>query len=284
MAPSPSSTPVENLDSKPSSRTPVVTAPVSKQAAADASPAPSRSAESPMAGMAKMLGTPGMKAMIQAQQKAMLDFNYASLFNALDLSTGDLDAFKQLLLDKQMAIIDASLALMNRSTSTEKRKEAQVEVMNVTSNYEGQIRALLGEEGFAVYKGYEETQTERMQVKMFEDRLFDTDPLSVEQEDRLIRAMYEERTNFSFSAGMSHPESVTPDFFNEATMTNMLAEMSRLDEKSLARASMILSSNQLEQFKQSQEQQRNMREMGMKMAASMFGSDASSATTNRPAP
>ena len=54
--------------------------------------------------MAQMMKSPQMKEMMRAQQKVSIDGMYGSLSKYLNLSTNDMDALKELLLQRQMAI------------------------------------------------------------------------------------------------------------------------------------------------------------------------------------
>lgn len=226
---------------------------------------------SPMAGMAKMLKSPGMKDMIRAQSRTSMDLTHGALFKSLGLSAEEQETFKNLLIDKQMALMDASMDMMDGSLSAEQRKEKMQEVTRLTGEFDDQIKTFLGEEDFAVYKQFEDTQPERMQVNMFKQALPSAEPLDAQQEHELIRAMYEERTNFPFSVRFDRPENADPSMFTESSITNHMAQMAQLQDRYLARAGGILSSNQFDQFKRSQDQMRSMQEMGMKMATQMFG-------------
>jgi hypothetical protein len=62
------------------------------------------STNNPFAGMAQMKKSPQMKEMIRAQQKVSIDGMYGSLSKYLNLSTNDLGALKELLLQRQMAL------------------------------------------------------------------------------------------------------------------------------------------------------------------------------------
>lgn len=231
--------------------------------------------ESPMAGIAAMMKAPGMKDMIRAQQKGQMDLTYGSLFKYLQLSDGDLEKFKGVLLDKQMALMDVSLDMMNSATTPEERKAATDRIKEMTNAYDSKIKEFLGDENYAVYQSYEVTQPERMQVNLFKGSLDAGGQMTVEQEDNLIQAMHDVRTNFHYSVtGLEDKQA--PDFsqFTPDRITKMLADSAKLQEQYIARAAAILTPAQLEQFKANQKQQQAMQEMGMKMAAKMFGPPA----------
>ena len=230
----------------------------------------------PMAAIAKMLKDPGMREMIKAQQKGTMDITHGPLLKYLDLAPEQLESFKGLLLDKQMAQMDASLDLMDASLGPKQREAKTAALKALTDDYDARIRDMLGAENFAIYKEYEMTQPERLQVNLFKQSLSGDDRLNEPQEHELILALYGERTNYHYSANFPTDPSTPPDpsVFNEQSIAQYLREYAQLQEQSLARAAAVLSPAQLEQFKSSQAQQRAMQEMGMKMAAQMFGQPA----------
>ena len=243
--------------------------------------APAKKAKaSPMAGMAAMLKNPAMKEMIKAQMKAKMDLAYAPLFKYLNLSDEDAAAFKSLLIDKQMAGMDVGLDIMDQDVSAEDKKAKIAEDAQTSKAFDEKIKAVLGDEKYAVYKEYEETQPEREAVNLFKQTLPASDALTDQQEHDIIRAMFEERKNSpspSLKASTSDPENFDPSIFTSSDkMDKFLQDSAQVQSNSLVRVSSILTPDQLAQFKQSQEQQRMMREMGLKMAAQMFGgADAS---------
>ena len=110
--------------------------------------------------------------MIQAQQKATLDIMYRSLYDYLDLPQDQMEAFKELLVNKQMAQVDLGIEMLDGSMSYEGREELEQRIEALTAEADEQIKTLLGEEEFEMYKAYEETQPERMQVNMFKQAVF----------------------------------------------------------------------------------------------------------------
>ena len=231
--------------------------------------------QAPMQDLAKMMKNPGMKDMIRAQQKGQQDMMYGSLFKCLQLSDAELENFKGVLLDKQMALVDSSMDMMSGAATPEEKKAAAEKMKETTAAYDAKIKELLGDDNYAVYKSFEDTQAERMQVTLFKGSLSGVDQMSDEQEDSLIRAMHDERSNFrSAVSGFDDKQSADPAQFTPERITQMLAESAKLQEQYVAKAAAILTPSQLEQFKANQKQQLAMQEMGMKMAAKMFGQPA----------
>jgi len=104
-----------------------------------------------------------------------------------------------------------------------------------------------------------------------------------DQEDKLIRAMHEERTNFQFSAtGFGDKQLPDPSQFTPDRIAKLMDETAKLQDQYVTRAATILTPGQLEQFKANQKQQRAMQEMGMKMATKMFGQPSKETPADSP--
>lgn len=227
---------------------------------------------SPMAEMAKMMGNPAMKNMIRTQQKAQMDAAYGPLFKYLQFSDADMEAFKNLLLDKKLALMDISMDMMNKATTPEQRKAAADRIKELTAGYDTRIKTFLGDKDYPVYQSFEGTQPERVQVNMFKGTLSASNPLTEDQEDNLIRAMHDARTNFRYSTtGVGNGQIDDPSQLTPERAAKILEDSARLKEQYVAKAAVILTPSQLEQFKASQEQMQALQEAGMKMAAKMFG-------------
>jgi len=237
--------------------------------------------ESPMASMAAMMKTPGMKDMIRAQQKGQMDLTYGPLFNYLQFSDGDLEKFKGVLLDRQMALMDVSLDMMNSSATPEERKAASGRIKEMTNVYDSKLKEFLGDENYTVYQSYEATQPERMQVNLFKGTLNSDVQMTAEQEDNLIQAMHDVRTNFHYSvAGLEDKQTTDFSKFTPDWIAKLLDDGAKLQAQYVSRATTILTPMQLEQFVASQKQQQAIQEMGMKMAVKMFGQPPKEAPTN----
>jgi hypothetical protein len=254
-----------------------------RPAQVESKPAPA--SESPMKDIASIMKNPGMKEMIRAQQKGQLEMMYGPLLKCLQLSDADLEKFKSLLLDRQMALVDSSMEMMNSAATPEEKKAAADRIKEMTAAYDAQAKELLGDDNYTLYKSFEETQAERMQVTMFKGSLTGADQLSVEQEDSLIRAMHDERTTFKSAVpGFGDQQTPDPSQFTPERITQFLEESAKLQEQYVTKAATILTPTQLEQFKANQKQQQAMQEMGMKMAAKMFGQGQSAPERAQPRP
>src|SRR5258706_2594193 len=115
------------------------------------------------------------------------------------------------------------------------------------------IRNLLGKDGYDYFDRYERSDAERGRVRGFRSQFADAgQPLSSDQEQQLIAAMYEERQKFRFSIDYDDPGSFDythlDEYFSEENMNRFFAEREQLNEQTLARAQTILAPDQLPEF------------------------------------
>ena len=223
------------------------------------------SSESAMARYAEMLKDPATKDVMRAQQKLALDMNYGSLFERMGLPPDGLEELKELLVDKQMAFMDMSSSMMATPRTSAEMKERAERVSAITEEYNDKIRLAIGEHYYEIYKQFEETLHDRMQVDVFKQFLSSNDRLTVRQEDDLIAAMYETRTDFYSSAQADKEQPVDPSRFTQEDLSRKLEELADLQDGYIARAQDILSEPQMEQFAKSMEQWRAMQESQIRM-------------------
>jgi outer membrane murein-binding lipoprotein Lpp len=219
-------------------------------------------------GLAKMLKDPAMKEMIRSQQKMTLDQMYDTLFKSLNRSTNDVEALKNLLLDRQMAMVDSGLAVMGGSNSDP--KQAADEAKTLKDQYDKQIQDLLGAQDYATFQQYDQTVGERTQVNLFKQALSGDDALTDQQQSDLIAAMHENRTALP-SSSLLKSESHDPSRFTDESIADAQKQMEQLNQQDAARAATILTPAQLEQFTKFQQSMTSMQAAGLKMAAQMFG-------------
>lgn len=223
-----------------------------------------------MKNIAGMMDSPEMKEAIRLQQKSAMEMMYGSLFSYLDIKGEDRSALEELLLDKQMAMMEKSLQGMNGSLSGGDRKEQAEQIRQIRQEYDGKIKAFLGEEDYEVFEEYEQTQPERVQLLQFKQTLSAGNTLSQEQEHELILAMNDARTNFPFSVNMASIES-DPALLTEASAEQLISDLSALNEIYKKRSERVLNETQQKAYAAFLEQQLVMQRVGLKMAQNMFG-------------
>ncbi|ACB76278.1 hypothetical protein [Opitutus terrae] len=150
---------------------------------------------------AAVMDQPQVQQLMALQHKAALDSRYAGLFKRLGLSPAQLDQFKNLLVEKNTAMMDVMMAAREQGLNP-RRDRAAVDqlVAEANTDIDSNIRAVLGETGFTDYKNYEQTLPQRATVNQLEQRLsYSTTPLTAEQSEQLVQILAANQTTTSTS-------------------------------------------------------------------------------------
>src|SRR5207244_2913034 len=104
--------------------------PVETSAVEPPPPTPVTEASTPVAtnflsGLAGMMKNPQMKEMIRAQQKMAMEQMYGGFFKNLNRPANEVDALKDLLDARQMALMDAGMSAMSGSEAERKQAAEQ---------------------------------------------------------------------------------------------------------------------------------------------------------------
>lgn len=228
--------------------------------------------------LAEMFKNPEMKEMIKTQQKtalsAMIDKNYGKLLSDLHLTREQSASLKDLILNKQLAAADIGMSMFSGDQDPTNRAAMVQQVKTASDTADGQIKQLLGDDGFTQFQTYEKSIGERMALSGFKDQLGSgPTALSDGQEQQLIQVMTQERQNFKFTTDLSDKSSLTGDFatmFTEDKMNGYVQELGQLNQQYLARAQTILSPDQYTAFEKYLNTQQAMQKMGIQMAVKMF--------------
>ena len=224
-----------------------------------------------MSALAGMMKNPYMKETMKAQQKVAVDKMYSDLLKSLtNLTDEQRNQFHEMLVERQQFMAEAGMTMM--TGSAEEKKKAVELMKDAKAGYEQVVNDLFGAETRDTFKQYEDRLPEHSSLAMFKSALPAADAMNAQQESDLIAALYQERKNMPadslLNKGGQPPD---PTQFSEEHITKALQQMEQLQQRNLSRAESILTSPQLEQFKQYQKQMANMQTMGLKMAAQMFG-------------
>jgi uncharacterized membrane-anchored protein YhcB (DUF1043 family) len=233
----------------------------------------------PMAGMAKMFKDPAMRDMIKNSQKAvmgpLIDKQYGALMNQLNLTEEQGAEFKRMLTDKMLAGADLGMSLMDDSLDAAARKELTKKVEADQLAYDAQIKEMLGN-NYPAYQDYEKSVPDRMVAGQFGDQLSGDLAMSEGQQAQLVQAMTEARTGYKWTTDFSDQKSMgggdLATMLTEEKLNQFTLEKEQFDQQFLGKAQAILTPAQLKEFAAFQKSQRDMQLMGLKMAASMFGS------------
>lgn len=223
-----------------------------------------------MGAVAEMMKNPQMKEMMRTQQKVMVDQMYASLPRYLNLSAETKERLSALLLERHLAMSEVGMTMMGGSE--EERKIALEKSQTVKASCDQAIKELLGDPDYEVFSQYEQSIPEQTHVTMFKNSLSSDDNLSEQQEYDLVTAMYQARKDLPQDTLLNQQnQAPDPSQLTEERIAETLKQMDVLQQRYAEGAAAILNSEQLDRFKQWQQQMANMQRAGLNIAAQMFG-------------
>jgi hypothetical protein len=228
-----------------------------------ASTTPREATNNFFSGVATMLNNPQQREMLRDQQRTIVD----QVYGDLSVPPDQLDALKQLLLDRQMAMAEAGLSAMSGTAAD--RTQAMKTARAIKAEYDRKIQNLLGPQEYRVVQEYDKTVMERMLAQAFQNSLPMDARLSATQEDVLIFAMHDEATASRKLMENSLPSNSTP------TGDDLSKQLKLFQQNTLKRASMILTPQQLNQFQTWQEQMAAVQTTALKQ---MFGNSPAEAS------
>jgi hypothetical protein len=142
--------------------------------------------------MQARMNNPEFVRLLALQQKAALNNSYAPLFKQLAqklaLSPAQIDAFQNLLVEKQSAARDAIMAARDQGLDprTDRAEISQL-VAQSNAQIDSQIQSTLGPDGFTQYQNYEQTLPERNTVNLLQQMMSYTNtPISDQEVQPLI--------------------------------------------------------------------------------------------------
>jgi hypothetical protein len=142
-----------------------------------------------------MMNDPKVAQLMNNREKLMLDSSYAALFKSLtqgangtNMTPEQLDAFKNLLVEKQNTLRDVMMTaraqgITDRSEINQLEKTAQADV-------DAQLQSTLGDAGYQQYQEYEKTLPQRNLVNQLSQSLsYTSTPLNDSQSQQLIQIL-----------------------------------------------------------------------------------------------
>lgn len=233
---------------------------------------PAASDENPMSAMAKMMKDPAMREVMKSQMRSQVDFMYRDLFDLLGLDAGKQEQLRKLLVDRAGAGMDLGFSMMGgEKISDEERKKKTEAMAAATAESDQALKELLGDD-YAKYDSFEKSQPERQQLNSLNGLLKDKGiGLSEEAESKLMDTMFNERTSFKYDVDLSDQRTMDPGKFTAENLSRFQEQQAVLRGQILSKVEPILTPDQLEVFRKSQEQQAAMEKMGMQMAQKMMG-------------
>lgn len=215
--------------------------------------------------LAKMMKDPAMKNMMRSVQGTALKQGYADFVKQQRLSPEQADAFYEAILDKQSAMMDKGMKLLDKGDDG----AAAVD----TGDPDAKVKAVLGDDAYAQYTAYEKTLAGRFTVGQFQQQLAasNTPALTPDQSNALLEAVNSEKINFSGNDLKSAMGTGDKSFMTDpAKLDQFVKAQEELNGRIDARVEYMLTPDQLKVLKSQQQQTIAMQRMGMEMAAKMM--------------
>ena len=237
---------------------------------------PETSGRRMMRSMSKMLDNPAMNKMMAASQRGALDVMYADLVDQFQLTGEEKEQFMELLLARQMNMVDLSMKMMAGNLTEEEQAALSADLKEKNDLMKKELEYFLNSaDDVAEWEFYEKTMGDRMMLSQVEQSLGESDAALSDQTYRqLLEAMHEEKTGFDFSSNLNDDENLdmSPERFSPENIKSYAADLKALNEKTADRARSILTPEQFAAFMEALTASTEMQIAQLEMAGQMFGS------------
>ena len=201
-------------------------------------------------------------AQIRAQKSAELERTHPPLYSRLQLTTEELNAFKELLLERESAIVELGIQLQNASASEKTRAFG-----DLFKKYDAQIHTFLNDEkDYGAYLQFEASVPEREQLAVFQQDLGAGDQLTQQQTEALLSTIQGQRNTQVLPTEAWHNEVFYPPELTPEAVSAQLQVLSQLRDREIAAARPLLTETQLEQFQRSLNQLYTRQEAALRAA------------------
>jgi hypothetical protein len=212
-------------------------------------------------GFMAMMNDPKIQKLMAIQQKGQLDARFASLFKSLNLTPQQLDQFKDLLVQKQQALMDAVAAAREQGISPRSDPVAfNQAISDAQAAVDAQIQSALGDAGFAQYQQYVQTLPDRNTVSQLQQALSYTGtPLTDDQANQMIQLLANTATQRGGNGTAGTAAGAMGALFGGGNQS------APISDETIAQSSGILSGPQLQALQQLQVQQQTQRQIQQAM-------------------
>jgi hypothetical protein len=145
-----------------------------------------------MAGQPRKLMTPEVKMLYLTQYRRQRDAAYGALYQALlhsgGITPGQLDQFKEALLQRQTAYLSAP-DLPDQATADQVMAARNI-IMATRAAANASIQQSLGDTGYALFMQYQRTMPQRSAANLVSQSLdYEAAPMSIDQTEKLITTL-----------------------------------------------------------------------------------------------
>jgi hypothetical protein len=171
---------------------------VRREAAAEAGAQPAANARNanqggrgPRGDMAAIMDRPEMQRLRTLQQRAALDTRFAPLFKSLNLAPEKLSQFKNLLAERESTMQDVMMAARDQGVDPRSDPEGFRKLVTAAqAEINSQLKSVLGDDGYAQYEKYAQTQPQRATVEQLRQSLsYTSEPLTDTQASQLVQIL-----------------------------------------------------------------------------------------------
>jgi FtsZ-binding cell division protein ZapB len=233
--------------------------------------------------LSKMMDDPETRRFVRDQQRQMMDPLYAPLIKQLNLTPEQASQLKDFIADNQMKATVAATSMMGGSASN--RTELLASMAAEQKTAEGQIKAFLGEERYALYQDYQQTLGERMQLQQFKTQTAGSEgALTDQQTEMLLAVMKEEKQNVAAMTGKALAETGDKSGDMQVMLgqtEQMLQFQEQVNQRVFARARTVLPEPQLNSLGHFQSNQLQTMRVSLNLAKKMFAPDTGAARTGQ---
>ena len=219
-------------------------------------------------GLADMFKGEEGKKMLKMQSEMGARMMFGDFIKKLDPTTGD--AVMALLAERQGTLAALGMEAMN----SDDPKAAQAKLTAQKDEFDKKLKSLIGEEKMNELTAYERTVGDRMMFGQVESQFSAAGtPLSPEQRESVIALMSQERLKTPASAleaGNTNPTEAMKVLQDDNAVADFLKKEEDLHNRVLNQANTVLSPDQVETFRKSLNQMREMQQFGLKMGKQMF--------------
>lgn len=222
----------------------------------------------------KMMKDPAMREMMRSQQQSAIKMMYGGLLKQLNLTPEEKEKFMGILTDLQLKTIENAQGIFGNDPDAPDAAEKNQTIADLKKQADAEIKDLLGDERNQQFKDYQANLGERMQIDQLQTRLqTENVPLQDQQAAQLLEVMKFEKA--AAPAPIPTDANENPanlkGLLTSETIDKQIQWMTDYNQRVLDRAAGFLTPEQLKSYREMQEQQAAMQQMGLKMAKEMFG-------------
>lgn len=221
-----------------------------------------------------MLNDPAVRKMYETQVRGMIEIMYGDLADTLRLTDAENAAMQAALFDGMMEMAGDGFRVLSSLDDEASFAEATATLEQMKRDREDAYLALLGPVKYQEFVRFEERKESRQFVNSFCGKL--AQPLPAHEKDRLIDILHDERIAGELAGkyGAENDAYALLCMFEEFSDSDFAQrfddEQAEIDARVANRVRPLLTSEELQAFKECQENFREMMRMSMRALQGMF--------------